>query len=152
MVRLAPGQLDFIAWGLIHSFQVLSDLSGIDVTTEMIDGAFRFVPLVKGSRRFTLTSRERGRPSPVHLPWHLVPSLYGFYTYHNRHIELVSCLSRAFPRNDFPCVEFPGNLHRLSSIFLGSAFLLRDELISRSSLGMTLDKPFVRSGEMSLLV
>lgn len=35
-VQLAPTQLDLRAWGLINTLQVLFDLSGIDISGEMI--------------------------------------------------------------------------------------------------------------------
>lgn len=73
LVHLAPSQLDFVAWGLIHSFQVLFDLSGINITAEMIVGAFKATPLTRRFRQLTLVRREgRRKPSPVSLPSHML--------------------------------------------------------------------------------
>lgn len=146
----------------------------------MIAKAFKVVPLERGSRRFTLTGRERGRSSPVSHPSHLAPPsgddhfLFLLYNCHadlptrwppegdelllglkffcNCPLELVFCFVRIFPRDGFPYVEFPGDLHRLPLIFRDPTFLLRDELVDRNSLGTTPNRPFVRSSESSLLV
>lgn len=76
LLQLAPDQLDLLLWGMIHLLQVFYDLSDINISVEMIAGAFGVQPLSRGCRRLTLVRRmSRVKPSPVSLRTHLVPPL-----------------------------------------------------------------------------
>lgn len=67
LAEIVPIQLTLHTWGLIHSLQVLSDLSGVVITSRMIMGAFRLTEVADCPRRFNLSLRE-GRQSPVNPP------------------------------------------------------------------------------------
>lgn len=67
LFRIAPSQLTLRSWGLIHALQVLSDLSGVDITGNMVATAFCTREIGEGSRRFELSPRPFFR-SPVVLP------------------------------------------------------------------------------------
>lgn len=64
-----------------------------------------------------------------------------------------SCVHSAcnLPWDMFSYVEFPADMYRLPAAFHDPAFLLRDELIERSSIGASAERLFIRSGSFSCL-
>ncbi|KAL0853746.1 hypothetical protein Bca101_058898 [Brassica carinata] len=69
LFRIAPSQLTLRSWGLLHALQVLSDLSGVDITGSMVATGFCTREIGEGSRRSELSPRPFFRSHVVLPEW-----------------------------------------------------------------------------------
>ncbi|KAG2314288.1 hypothetical protein Bca52824_017410 [Brassica carinata] len=69
LFRIAPSQLTLRSWGLLHALQVLSDLSGVDITGSMVATGLCTREIGEGSRRSELSPRPFFRSHVVLPEW-----------------------------------------------------------------------------------
>ncbi|KAL0796338.1 hypothetical protein Bca101_067715 [Brassica carinata] len=156
LFRIAPSQLTLRSWGLIHALQILSDLSGVDITGSMVATAFCTREIGEGSRRFEL--------SPCHFLGPLCYFRSGSIT-HQRPANIFSPFTSA--RDPTGCVSpgrfqspedppewtwFPDVLFNLDSNLRDTAFLLHPDIIQLTSLASTDEHLFIPEHSMDALI
>ncbi|VVB05020.1 unnamed protein product [Arabis nemorensis] len=155
LMQIAPSQLVLRAWGLIHALQVLSDLSGIDISGKMVAHSFCLVSVEGNSRRFNLQLRE-GESSHVDPPMWLDASADGgeyFYVIHDGVGRVRSCWLDigVVPADVIHDESFPDVFYELDKSYMNTALLLHPRIVDRTSLDTSLTDPFIPQYNLDLL-
>ncbi|KAG2307075.1 hypothetical protein Bca52824_026823 [Brassica carinata] len=149
LFRIAPSQLTLFSWGLIHALQVLSDLSGVDITGSMVATALCTREIGEGSCRFELSPRPFFRSHVVLPEWldNTPTSGEYFFAVHlgprPNGLRLSWSPSGESPEDPPEWTWFPDVLFNLASNLCDTAFLLHPDIIQLTSLASTDEHFFI---------